>query len=273
MVVERGALAPVALLEHVVYVPQVLCEPGTCVCLGLVLVQWYRRGLVVFLDTLTLEESCRPAEGKTAEGSGLCQAWACGVCDLQVVERQLDLTSMAVRLRVRSAQPGELAAGFCWVIRQFDGVFGVVSLRGRRAEWEKCREFMFFAKNCSGWGWDDDKHMPVPGDQETWEDLVAAALRASSSVRWSNATSLVRSDGLSPITNFFVFLRSSSTICGAYLKSSENLASYSTTVIDPCVRERNSCSILSWICSGTNLARKSLTNASHATSTAPSSKR
>ncbi|MQL89240.1 hypothetical protein Taro_021813, partial [Colocasia esculenta] len=28
-------------------------------------------------------------------------------------------------------------------------------------------------KNRSGWGWDDDKHMPVPGDQETWEDLVA----------------------------------------------------------------------------------------------------
>ncbi|MQM15663.1 hypothetical protein Taro_048615 [Colocasia esculenta] len=36
---------------------------------GLVPVQWYRRGLVVFLDTLTLGESCRPAEGKTAEGS------------------------------------------------------------------------------------------------------------------------------------------------------------------------------------------------------------
>ncbi|MQM19963.1 hypothetical protein Taro_052975 [Colocasia esculenta] len=43
---------------------------------------------------------------------------------------------------------------------------------------------------------------------------LQAALRASSSVRWSNATSLVRSDGLSPITNFLVFLRSSSTICG-----------------------------------------------------------
>ncbi|MQL74985.1 hypothetical protein Taro_007350, partial [Colocasia esculenta] len=33
---------------------------------GFVPVQWYRRGLVVFLDTLTLGESCCPAEGKTA---------------------------------------------------------------------------------------------------------------------------------------------------------------------------------------------------------------
>ncbi|MQL87894.1 hypothetical protein Taro_020452 [Colocasia esculenta] len=48
--------------------PQVLCEPDTCVCSGLVPVQWYCRGLVVFLDTLTLEESCRPAEGKTTVG-------------------------------------------------------------------------------------------------------------------------------------------------------------------------------------------------------------
>ncbi|MQM22264.1 hypothetical protein Taro_055314 [Colocasia esculenta] len=44
---------------------------GTCVCLGLVLVQWYRRGLVSFLDTLTLRESCRPDEGKTAGDSNL----------------------------------------------------------------------------------------------------------------------------------------------------------------------------------------------------------
>ncbi|MQL71009.1 hypothetical protein Taro_003326 [Colocasia esculenta] len=42
--------------------PQVLCEPGICVCSGLVPVQWYRRGLVVFLDTLTLGESCRPLD-------------------------------------------------------------------------------------------------------------------------------------------------------------------------------------------------------------------
>ncbi|MQM14422.1 hypothetical protein Taro_047353 [Colocasia esculenta] len=33
-------------------------------------------------------------------------------------------------------------------------------------------------KNRFGWGWDDDKHMSVPGDQETWEDLVANALGA-----------------------------------------------------------------------------------------------
>lgn len=25
----------------------------------------------------------------------------------------------------------------------------------------------------SGWGWDDEKHVPVPGDRETWEDLIA----------------------------------------------------------------------------------------------------
>ncbi|MQL76571.1 hypothetical protein Taro_008960 [Colocasia esculenta] len=42
-----------------------------CVCSGLVPVQWYRRGLVVFLDTLALRESCQPAEGKTTEGSDL----------------------------------------------------------------------------------------------------------------------------------------------------------------------------------------------------------
>ncbi|MQM13903.1 hypothetical protein Taro_046830 [Colocasia esculenta] len=31
--------------------------------------EWYRQGLAVFLDTLTPEESCRPAEGKTTGDS------------------------------------------------------------------------------------------------------------------------------------------------------------------------------------------------------------
>ncbi|MQL71722.1 hypothetical protein Taro_004030 [Colocasia esculenta] len=60
---ERGRRRAIAGLR-------VLSE-GTCVCSGLVPVQWYYRGLVVFLDTLTLRESCRPAEGKTAEDNDL----------------------------------------------------------------------------------------------------------------------------------------------------------------------------------------------------------
>ncbi|MQL80504.1 hypothetical protein Taro_012953 [Colocasia esculenta] len=92
--------------------PKFQGESGTWVCSGFVPVQWYRQGLVVFLDTLALEESCRPTEGQRL-------AWACGVCDLQVwwfgwspqflfglVERQLDLSFVAARLRViREAHP------------------------------------------------------------------------------------------------------------------------------------------------------------------------
>ncbi|MQM05023.1 hypothetical protein Taro_037832 [Colocasia esculenta] len=44
----RGALTPVKLCEQVTYMV------SRHVCSGLVLVQWYCRGLVVFLDTLTL---------------------------------------------------------------------------------------------------------------------------------------------------------------------------------------------------------------------------
>ncbi|MQL79630.1 hypothetical protein Taro_012079 [Colocasia esculenta] len=72
---ECGGPAPIP--EYLFsWVPQVLCELGTCVCSGLLPVQWYHRGLVVFLDTLALGESCHSAEGKT-----------------------LDLTFVAARLR------------------------------------------------------------------------------------------------------------------------------------------------------------------------------
>ncbi|MQL83463.1 hypothetical protein Taro_015955 [Colocasia esculenta] len=53
--------------------PRFRGEPGTWVCSGFVPVQWYRQGLVIFLDTLTLEESCCPTEGKMA-GTATCES-------------------------------------------------------------------------------------------------------------------------------------------------------------------------------------------------------
>ncbi|MQM14809.1 hypothetical protein Taro_047744 [Colocasia esculenta] len=78
--VEGGALALVVLLGNAAHMvsckltrlcsvapsvvtstvgsPRFRGEPGTWECSGFVQVQWYRQGLVIFLDTLTLEESC-----------------------------------------------------------------------------------------------------------------------------------------------------------------------------------------------------------------------
>ncbi|MQM18477.1 hypothetical protein Taro_051469 [Colocasia esculenta] len=65
-----GSVTP-SVVTPLVWSPRFRGEPGTWVCSGFVQVQWYRQGLVVFLDTLALEESCRPNEGKTA-GTATC---------------------------------------------------------------------------------------------------------------------------------------------------------------------------------------------------------
>ncbi|MQM00299.1 hypothetical protein Taro_033031 [Colocasia esculenta] len=65
-----GSLTPF-VVTSIVGSPKFRGEPGTWVCSGFVPVQWYRQGLVVFLDTLALGESCRPTEGKTA-GTATC---------------------------------------------------------------------------------------------------------------------------------------------------------------------------------------------------------
>ncbi|MQL93838.1 hypothetical protein Taro_026487 [Colocasia esculenta] len=65
--------------------PRFQGEPGTWVYSGFVPVQWYCQGLVVFLDTLALEESCRPTEGKTT-GTATLTSKAHPPCSFQVRE-------------------------------------------------------------------------------------------------------------------------------------------------------------------------------------------
>ncbi|MQM19550.1 hypothetical protein Taro_052554 [Colocasia esculenta] len=69
-----GSVTP-SVVTSSVGSPRFRGEPDTWVCSGFVPVQWYRQGLVVFLNTLILEESCRPTEGKMA-GTAACESFA-----------------------------------------------------------------------------------------------------------------------------------------------------------------------------------------------------
>ncbi|MQL96151.1 hypothetical protein Taro_028830, partial [Colocasia esculenta] len=119
--------------------------------------EWYRRGLAVFLDTLTLGESCRPTEGKTAEDSGLCGKVE--LCSVEVVHeacslgRVLNATAVGVTFwllllgstsacaphvahkeELANVENGKFFGFTCVVERQLDLTSVTARLRGGKVE-------------------------------------------------------------------------------------------------------------------------------------------